>query len=258
MVEIARRRFDIGIDVLGSAWGSLLLLRAGIPWRMGVRGYAGGDSGVQAAVGFDPSLQVGRAALRCAELLGATSLPPARPQIFLTAGEAEEAERWWAAGEGGVRRRRVVIAPGGGVASRCWPAESWIALARMGRSDLSVLVLTGPREREIAAAVTAAWPGARSHAKPPGLRQVFALLAGSDLVLCNSSMPLHAAAAFSRRVVVLLGPSFPSARAHQAQWGYPGLSLSLGREPGEREGLYTPAEAFHILQEEIAHWEPPP
>lgn len=268
MQELARRHFDIGIDVLGSAWGSLLLLLAGIPWRIGVRGYAGGDSGVQAAVSFEPSLQVGRAALRVAELLGATSLPPARPQIFLTAEESDEAERWWAAGEGGVRQRRIVIAPGGGIASRCWPAESWIRLARDwardspcgmgGRNGLSMLVLTGPREREIAAAVTAACPGARSHAEPPGLRQVFALLASSDLVLCNSSMPLHAAAAFSRRTVVLLGPSFPSARAHQAQWGYPGLSLSLGREPGERASLYTPSEALRALQQEIAKLEPAP
>jgi heptosyltransferase-2 len=255
MRELARRRFDLGIDVLGSAWGSLLLLRAGIPWRMGVQGYAGGASGVQAAVEFDPALHVGRAALRFAELLGATDLPPARPQIFLTADERDEAERWWAAGEGGVRRRRVVIAPGGGVASRCWPAESWIELARGMGPGLSVLVLTGPRERELAAAVAAACPGARSHAEPPGLRQVFALLAGCDLVLCNSSMPLHAAAAFSRRIAVLLGPSFPSARAHQAQWGYPGLSLSLGRETGERETLYTPAETLHVIKEEIKHLE---
>ncbi len=256
---LAHRRFDVGIDVLGSAWGSLLLLRAGIPWRLGVHGYAGGHSALQAAVEFDPSEQVGRSALRFAELLGATTLPPVRPQIFLTAEESDEAERWWAAGEGGVRRRRVVIAPGGGIAARCWPAESWIRLARMGgRNDLSVLVLSGPREREIAAAVTAACHGARSHAEPPGLRQVFALLAGSDLVICNSSMPLHAAAAFSRRIVVLLGPSFPSARAHQAQWGYPGLSLSLGPEPGEQEGLSTPAEALRIVQEEIAHLEPAP
>ncbi len=250
--EVARRRFEVGIDVLGSAWGSLLLLRTGIPWRIGVRGYAGGDSGVQAAVDFDPSLHVGRAALRSAELLGATDLPPVRPQIFLTAEELDAAERWWVAGEAGVRRRRVVIAPGGGLASRCWPAERWIELARGLGTDLSVLVLTGPREREIAAAVTAACPGARSHDEPPGLRQVFALLAAGDLVLCNSSMSLHAAAAFSRRILVLLGPSFPSARAHQAQWGYPGLSLSLGRETGERESLYTAGEVLAIVRAELA------
>lgn len=255
MAEIARRRFDVGIDVLGSAWGSLLLLRAGIPWRIGVRGYAGGESGVQVALPFDPSLHVGRAALRAAEALGATDLPPVRPQIFLTAAETEEAERWWAEAEGGGRRPRLVLAPGGGVAARCWPPESWVNLARLARGlgpDLSVLVLGGPREREIAAAVTAACPGARSHTEPPGLRQLFALLATSDLVVCNSSLSLHAAAAFSRRSLVVLGPSFESARAHQEQWGYPGLSLSLGREPGKRADLFTPGEVLEILRAELA------
>jgi ADP-heptose:LPS heptosyltransferase len=252
--DVARRRFDVGIDVLGSAWGALLLVRAGIPWRLGVRGYAGGDSAVHAAVDFDPAVHVGRAALRFAELLGAASLPACRPQIFLTREEADEGERWWAGGEAGTRRRRLVLAPGGGEPSRCWPAGHWSELARgLGRrTDLSVLVLSGPREREIAAAVAAACPGARSHAEPPGLRKVFALLAAGDLVICNSSLPLHAAAAFSRRILTLLGPSFPSARAHQAQWGYPGLSLSLGREAGERESLYAPAEVLEIVRTELA------
>jgi hypothetical protein len=51
--------------------------------------------------------------------------------------------------------------------------------------------------------------------------------------------------------LVLLGPSFPSARQHQAQWGYPGICRSLGKEAGERESLYTPAEILAILREEI-------
>ena len=33
---------EIGIDVLGSGFGALLLMRAQIPYRLGVRGYAGG------------------------------------------------------------------------------------------------------------------------------------------------------------------------------------------------------------------------
>ncbi|HEX6902220.1 MAG TPA: glycosyltransferase family 9 protein [Thermoanaerobaculia bacterium] len=254
--EIAERRFEIGIDVLGSAWGSLLMLRAGIPYRLGVRGYAGGHSAVQAAVRFDPAEHVGRSALRFAELLGATELPPCRPQVFLTEEEREEAGRWWATGGGG---RRLVIAPGGGLAAKRWPAESFAALAA-GLADvprLSVLVLGGPGEEELAARVAAALPGARAFPEPPGLRRVFALLSHADLVVCNSSMPLHAAAAFGKPAVALLGESFPSARLHQAQWGYPGLSRSLGKEPGERAGVYTPAEALNIVREEVLRMEPP-
>jgi heptosyltransferase-2 len=254
--ELARRRFAAGIDVLGSAWGSLLLLRAGIPYRMGVHGYAGGHGALQAAVPFDPGLHVGRAALRFAELLGVTDLPPCRPQLFLTPAEIEAGERFWAAAEAdGRRRRRLVIGPGGGVEERCWPAESFVALAAgvAGEGGLAVLVLGGVRrgERELAAAVAAA-AGGRSDSAPPALRELFGRLAACDLVVCNSSMLLHAAAAFAKPTLVLLGPAFPSAHAHQAQWGYPGTSLTLGREPGERGDVCPPAAALQAVREQLA------
>jgi hypothetical protein len=53
---------------------------------------------------------------------------------------------------------------------------------------------------------------------------------------------LHCAAAFAKRALVLLGPAFASAREHQAQWGYPELSVTLGPENGG--SLTTPDEAL--------------
>ncbi|HEX3555887.1 MAG TPA: glycosyltransferase family 9 protein [Thermoanaerobaculia bacterium] len=253
--ELARRRFEVGIDVLGSAWGSLLLLRAGIPYRLGVRGYAGGHSAAQATVAFDPGLSVGRSALRFAELLGAADLPAYRPQIFLRAAEREAAERWWAEAEtDGRRRRRVVVGPGGGLAAKRWPGESFAALAaRLPKAgDVSLLVLGGPREGELVARVAAGAAEARILSPAPGLRETFALVAACDLVVCNSSMLLHAAAAFAKPSVVLLGEAFPSASQHQAQWGYPGLSRSLGQEPRERTALATPEEALAAVQEMLS------
>ncbi len=262
--ELARRRFAVGIDVLGSGWGSLLLLRAGIPYRLGVRGYAGGDSAAQATVAFDPGEHVGRTALRFAEVLGATSLPPCRPQLFLGAEEEAAGERWWAAGEGGRRGARLVIGPGGGLMEKCWPAASFQALAAglAGTPGLSVLAAGGAREKDLTGAVAAAAGGRdgrddrddrddRRHGEPPELRQLFALVAASDLVVCNSSMLLHVAAAFAKPTLVLLGPSFPSAAQHQAQWGYAGTCRSLGQEPGGR-GVATPAEALAAVREQLA------
>jgi heptosyltransferase-2 len=249
MRELRRRGFDTGIDVLGSAWGSLLLLRAGIPRRLGVRGYAGGHSAAHLAVRYDPGEHVGRAALRFAELLGATDLPAARPQIFLSAAEREAGERLWS----GERKRRVVVGPGGGVAARLWPRERFAALLRrLGElGEVETVVVGGPMERGWAAEMAAGVPGARSLADL-GLRESFALVAAADLVLCNSSMLLHVAAAFRRPTVALLGESFPSARQHQAQWGYPGTCRSLGREPGS-DALATPEEALAAARE-VAGW----
>jgi heptosyltransferase-2 len=254
--ELTRRRFAVGIDVLGSVWGSLLLLRAGIPWRLGVEGYAGGHRAVQRTVRFQPEEQVGRAALRFAELLGATELPPARPQLFLDAGERAAGERLWTEGQipekqPGRRGFRLAVGPGGGLPAKCWPPESFAALLRRLAAvpGLEIALIGGPRERELAAELAAACPGSRCF-PDLGLRETFALIAAADGVVCNSSLLLHAAAAFSRPTLALLGAAFPSARAHQALWGYPGTSWSLGPEPGSR-GIATPEEAMGALREHL-------
>jgi heptosyltransferase-2 len=250
VADLARRRFAVGIDVLGSAWGSLLLLRAGIPWRMGVAGFAGGHRGVQQAIPFTPDEHVGRMALRFAERLGATELPEVRPQLFLTAEEREAGEALWG-GSSPRRGFRLAVGPGGGHPERCWPPESFAALLRALRTapDLEIAVVGGPRERELAAGLAALVPGSRPLLDL-GLRETFALIAAADGVICNSSLLLHVAAGFSRPTLALLGPAFPSAGRHQAQWGYPGTCWSLGREPGTR-GMATPEEALSAFRRHL-------
>lgn len=246
--EVRSRGFDVGIDVVGTAWGSLLLYRARIPYRLGVEGYAGGHTGVQASVRYDPGESVSRSSLRFAEALGATDLPEARPQLFLSAEEQEAGERLWSGGGG----RRIVVGPGGGLAVKLWPRERFAGLIRRLSELGEVAVVGGPMERGLAEELAAGAPGAR--ALPGlGLRQTFALVAASHLVICNSSMLLHVAAAFRRPTVAALGPSFSSARQHQAQWGYPGTCVSLGREAGTREELATPEEVLAAARE-VAGW----
>ena len=60
------------------------------------------------------------------------------------------------------------------------------------------------------------------------LRETFALAATCDQVVCHSSMLMHAAAAFRKPSLVLLGHCFASASSHAQQWGYPESSM-LGR-----------------------------
>jgi heptosyltransferase-2 len=251
--ELARRAFDIGIDVLGSPWGSLLLLRARIPLRLGVHGYAGGHTGVDRWVDFDPQEEVGRSALRFAELLGATELPPCRPQIFLTPAERWAGEQAWRRVLAGRQGLRVVVAPAGGLPGKCWPPASYAELAaRLAAvGGLGIAVTGGPQDLALGNRLAAAAPGVVNLAGHLSLRETFALVAAADLVLCNSSVLMHAAAAFAKPTFVLLGRSFPSALQHDAQWGYPGLCRSLGREPGERADLYLPAEVMALIVEHL-------
>ena len=83
------------------------------------------------------------------------------------------------------------------------------------------------------------------------LRDMIGAASAADLVVCNSSLLLHTSAAFSVPSVVLLGPAFESARAHQRQWGYGGLSTSLGREPGVSGSVATVEEALAAVRDSL-------
>jgi heptosyltransferase-2 len=232
---LSRRKCEVGIDVLGSPQGSLLFLRAGIPWRLGVRGYAGGDSATQQSVAFDPSEHVGRAALRFAELLGATNLPENRPQIHLSSQSAPHGA--------------VVVAPGGGFAEKCWPLESFAALLDL-LAPQRALVLGGPGDAAAAATLAEGRSHVENRAGRDSLSETFALIAGARAVVCNSSMAMHAAAAFRKPCLVLLGRHFKDAAAHARQWAYPETRV-LGRG-ADHPAISTPAEAWPILAQMLA------
>ena len=245
-IEAVRsRRFEVGIDVVGSAWGSLLLMRARIPWRLGVHGYAGGQTGVQQFVRYDPAEHVGRCALRFAELLGAREMPSCRPQVFLSGHETDEGERTWRA-HATPAQRRVVIAPGGGHPGRAWPVDRFVELADLLTRDgrASQIVIGGSMDAAAGARIGSY--GALDLTGRSTLRQSMAVISRADLVICNSSFAMHAAAATGVHAIVLLGDQYESARAHAAQWGHGDLTTILGRDR-ERPQIYEPADVLGIL-----------
>jgi ADP-heptose:LPS heptosyltransferase len=219
-------RAEIGIDVLGSGFGSLLLMRTCIPYRLGVRGYAGGDSAAQCVVDYRPDVHVGRQALRFAERLGCTDLPENRPQIFL-----KEPPR---------RNGVVVIAPGVGLHEKGWPGEYYVEVATLLR-DEQIVVIGSQKDRSLAARICSNHPKSRDLSGKLTLRESFAIIGGAKLVICNSSMAMHASAAFRRPTVALLGKWFRSAAQHHRQWGYP-ETVMLG--PGDHHPeIFGPEEA---------------
>jgi ADP-heptose:LPS heptosyltransferase len=244
VADLRRRRFDVGIDVLGSAFGSLLLMRAGIPWRIGVKGYAGGQSGVQQSVTYDPAEHVGRSALRFAELLGTGDLPSLRPQVFLSRAELDDAERIWQAHAIG-GRRRVVIAPGGGHPGRAWGVERFVELGRLLSEQRTSLAVVGA-PADAAAGAALASSGALDLTGKCSLRQTIAVISRADLLLCNSSFAMHAAAAAGVRAIVLLGELYESARAHAAQWGHGSVTQVLGHDGG-RAGVFEPPDVMRVV-----------
>ncbi|HEY8966461.1 MAG TPA: glycosyltransferase family 9 protein [Candidatus Methylacidiphilales bacterium] len=231
--RVRAERYDLGIDVTGSFYGALFLIRAGIPRRVGVEGYAGGDGGYTEAIAYDPALHVGAAALRLAGRLGLpeSAFPENCPRLFPTGAECAAAEASWKEGGAGPR---IVLAPGAGFPAKAWPVENYRELAALLAAEgANLAVVGGPGDAEEGSRIALAAAGrGRNLAGTLSLRGTAALVAGADFVFCNSSMAMHAAAAFGKPAFVLLGPIYPSARAHMAQWGYPGLSHVMGREDG--------------------------
>jgi heptosyltransferase-2 len=232
---LAQCRCDIGIDVLGSPQGSLLLMRAGIPWRLGVRGYAGGHPAAQQCVEYDSQEHVGRAALRFAELLGATQLPENRPQIYLSTPPVDHGA--------------IVVAPGGGFTEKCWPLAHFAALLDKLASE-RVMVIGDKSDVEAGAILTEGRAHVEDRTARHTLRETFELIAGARAVICNSSMAMHAAAAFRKPCLVLLGALFEDAAQHAAQWAYPETRV-LGRGH-DHPDVWTPREAWPILAELLA------
>ncbi|MEX3935338.1 glycosyltransferase family 9 protein [Paraburkholderia phymatum] len=251
----ARRGFDVAIDVLGSYMGALLMMRVGARYRIGVRGYRGGWSACQAYVEY-ARRQCGRAALAQGELLGATVLPEVRPQLFLTGDERTQAAHIWSAGDvPGRRTVRVVVGVGAGVQTKAWPAQQvGTALAQISHaleqtgSACDILIVGSEADRARAAeAIAAAGPGVpvRSLAGEVSMRIVFALTEKADVVLTNSSMLMHVAAAFRRPTVAVIGGSVTRPEVHDAIWGYPPPYMSVSPQqyvPGEHAKNWPGAE----------------
>jgi ADP-heptose:LPS heptosyltransferase len=236
----ARGGFDVAIDVLGSYMGALLMMRLGARYRIGVRGYRGGWSGCQAHVVY-ARRQAGRAALAQGELLGATALPEVRPQLFLTGDErARAAQLWTANAAQGRRTVRLVAGVGAGVPTKAWPArEVGAALAQIaqaleqqGHACEVVIVGSAADQARATEAIAAAGPGVsvRSVAGEAPMRVMFALVEQADVVLTNSTMLMHVAAAFRRPTVAVLGGSITRPEVHDAIWGYPPPYLSVTPE----------------------------
>jgi len=244
---LREQQFEVGIDILGSHVGALLLMQARIPYRLGVRGYRGGHSAMQQNVIFRDDQHVGRAALRFAELLGATDLPECRPQLFLTLAEEAIGEHSWDR-RSDSKPRRIVIGPGGGFAEKCWPFASYVEVAKGLSASVGaeLIIVGGKQDFEAGERLVAGLPNARNLAGKLTLRGTFAVVKAADVALCNSSMLMHVAAAFCLPTVVLLGASFDSVERHEQQWGYPQTCRILGKE-GKSTQIATPGEALDAL-----------
>ena len=125
----------------------------------------------------------------------------------------------------------VVLNPGGGWASKLWPAERFGELARGLRAlGLRPLVSWGPGEQELADRVVAASGGAAERSFPTTLLDYVELARRARLVVAADTGPLHLACAVGTPVVALFGPTDPARNGPFA----PRRRRVAGRPPARR------------------------
>jgi lipopolysaccharide heptosyltransferase I len=105
----------------------------------------------------------------------------------------------------------VILNPGGGWASKLWPAESFGRVAQgLRERGLAVLVSWGPGEEKLADRVVAASGGAARRAFATTLLEYVELARRARLVVAADTGPLHLACAIGVPVVGIFGPTDPA------------------------------------------------
>jgi len=235
--KIVAQRLTHGVDVLGSKWGALLMARCGIPQRYGVKGYAGGHLLNTANISYNPSIHVGRQALNFLSLLCGKSGKEfeVRPKIVLEKSERNAGDLLWV----GDKKPRVVIGPGGGYESKRWTDDHWDKVVH-GLGEAVHIGIVGDRgDQRVGELLAARYSSVADWTGLLSLRESFAVVAAADMVICNSTMLMHVAAAFRKPCLVLLGPIYNSAQEHHAQWGYP-ETVVYGKENGRGQLAQAP------------------
>ena len=122
------------------------------------------------------------------------------------------------------RRAYILLQPGAGWGNKRYPAAWWGEIARaFAAARPRVLVLAGPDEAPLAAAVAAAaGEGAAVTLAPGSLGALAAWLRGARLLVGGDTGPLHLAHALGVPVLALHGPTDP---ARHGPYGAPERTL---------------------------------
>lgn len=235
--NIREKKIDLAIDVLGSNYGSMLMLNAEIPYRIGVSGFAGGDKSCQISIDYNSQRSVGASALEFAKVLGSKSLPKNKPQLYLNQDEIHWAKQYWQ-NLGIDKAQRLIIAPGAGFMAKRWDDENYRQLCTyLNQNNYSPVVIGTTKEAGLVNQIFQTDPGIINLCGKLNLRQTFALISQANMLISNSSMAIHAAAAFDIDIFCTLGPYFKSKQEHDCQWGYSQRYHSYDNQAADLQSL---------------------
>lgn len=198
-----QRPFDLTLDLQGLMRTGLMTAATSAPIRVGLETAREGANLACNLVLPDtgPELAAHARYWRIAESLGVGHLPRR-----FEMGVPDAARIWWRNVESRLPRPLVGVQPGARWATKRWPAEKLAEVARRTHRLYggSVVVLGTAGEKPLGQIVTehlqSAGIAALDLCGATTLKQLAALLADLDLLLCNDSGPMHLAAELGTRV----------------------------------------------------------
>lgn len=211
---LRRRRFDLVLDLQGLLRSGIMALASGAPRRIGfARSREPAGVFYTQRVACPPAVE--HAVDRNVHLARAAGVTIERIEFPLALRDAERrdaarllAEDGLAAGES-----YVAVLPGARWPSKRWSPQQFAKLIDLLQAERAgrCVLLGGAEERDTAGQI------ANGCASRPidlvgrtSLRQLVALLAGAERVVCVDSGPMHIAAALGRPLVALFGPTNPA------------------------------------------------
>ncbi|MGD8277646.1 MAG: glycosyltransferase family 9 protein [Gemmatimonadota bacterium] len=217
--ELRRRGYDIVIDPMiskPSLNATLMMLATGAPYRVGLGGRSNAFIYTLPVVAADPREHH---IVQEAVMLEPFGIDPSsidlHPEIFVHDDARKAADEVWRradaetvpAGDATAERARLLVNVSTHHETRLWPEDRFAEVIRNVRraGNVDPVALIGlPRDRARIERIARA---TGAHAVPtPRLIDALALVATSDLVFTPDTSIAHAASAFRKPSVVMIGP----------------------------------------------------
>jgi lipopolysaccharide heptosyltransferase II len=218
--ELRRNRFDAGILLRPTLRLALLLFLSGIRYRIGT-GYRFFQVFFNGKVYVHRKMNLRHEVDYNLDLLRPLGIKPEKtlPRVYLSPKDEDFADQAWRESGLNPEDTVVVIHPGSGHSSLNLPAKRFAQVADQLADELNArIILTGTdREKGLIGIVS----GKMRHEAVDltgrtNLRQLAAVLKKSDLVISNSTGPMHLAAAVGTPTVAIFCPIFA---AGPIRWG---------------------------------------
>jgi heptosyltransferase-2 len=206
MVRFLRsRRFDLAVNLKWASEGAALLAYFSAPKTAG-----GGKRILRRLYTYRPPIhpqgEYRHEYHKNRDIVEALGIPPALPRAYLHMQPEDHAfAEEFLASRAMAKAPVLLIAPGASRPGKMWPKEKYAEVGRRFIAELggSVVVSWGPQDAAIAQSLVAAI-GAGAHLCPrTTVRQIGAIAARCNLVLCNNSGIMHVAYAVDTPVICL-------------------------------------------------------